>query len=247
MVVVEAHSVDLAALASSTSSAPDVPERFDVSVANIGVLRRASPDPPLQMLAAGGAVKVGGVSYLATWVSITDPSGTPPTSSWSLSFAEQDPAPGDITPWDTYPAGATCTLEVGSWYGHVSRPGRFFLHAWYDLAHLIVPFVVGAPAQLAEPTNVVATGAAFGSATVAWTPVAGARSYLVRAWDPAAYRWVSERWTNASSLTFPAGTFTPGTSYDVHVLATDADIIGGAVPTQVGAADTTTAASFTAP
>ncbi len=247
MGVIEALSVDLGAIAADPSVTPSVPARFDVGVGNIGVLRRASPEPPLQMLAAGGAVTVGGTSYLATWVSITEPDGTPAPSAWDLSWAEQGTSSGGLWPWGTYPAGVVSTVEVGNFYGNVSYRGRFLLHAWSGMEHMVVPFVVGAPAQLAAPTNVVATGGAAGSATVQWTPVTGARSYLVRAWDPVGYGWVSKLWTGASPLTFPSGTFTPGASYDVYVLAADADVIGGTATTQVGCAETTTAASFTAP
>ncbi len=87
--VIEALSVDLGALAADPSVNPSVPARFDVGVGNIGVLRRASPEPPLQMLAAGGAVTVGGTSYLATWVSITDAEGGPAPSAWNLSWARR--------------------------------------------------------------------------------------------------------------------------------------------------------------
>lgn len=241
---VEALSFDLAALAASTSAVPDLPDRFDVSVGYIGVVRRAGSEPPLQMLVAGGVVTMGGYSFLATWISITDPSGTPAPNSWSLSYMER--GTDYYTYWATYPAATARSLEVRN-SDYLATRGRFIMRASAGPSLLYVDFIVGAPAELVAPTDVVATGAALGAATVDWTPVAGARSYLVRAWDTWGYRWASECPTEGPPLTFPAGTFLPGTSYEVYVVATDADLIGGTVPTQVGAAENAVPAIFTAP
>ncbi len=75
----------------------------------------------------------------------------------------------------------------------------------------------------------------------------GASSYRVRAFDAATYYETAAGWSSTNSYTFPPSTFTPGRSYDVYVLATDAVMIGGAAPLQVGATETSFPVRFTSP
>lgn len=100
-----------------------------------------------------------------------------------------------------------------------------------------IPFTVGEPAALEIPTGIVATDGAQGSAHVAWTAVAGARSYLVGVWQAASF--VTSQWVASPSADFPQGSFTSGQWYDVYVAATDANMAGGARPTQVAVAENT--------
>jgi len=106
---------------------------------------------------------------------------------------------------------------------------------------------VGAPLWLDQPLGVTAIDGAQGAAHMAWEPVVGSSAYLASAYDGATGALVASAWVAVTSADFPAGTFVPGRSYDVFVAATDADMVNGAVPTQVSVAENVfDYASFTA-
>jgi hypothetical protein len=63
--------------------------------------------------------------------------------------------------------------------------------------------------------------------------VPGATSYLVTARAHASQAFVMNQWIAGTTAAFPAGTFFAGETYDVRVAATDADMVGGAVPAQL--------------
>lgn len=244
MVQVQALSVDLAALGSNSSRTPPLPDRFDVSEGRLGILVPDAGGTPLQLIAAGGAVRFGEIEYLAVWASVVSPDGTPAAHSWDVSAKPMDGPFAGYTQSFFYPASTTHSLDLGG--GLPPIPGDYFLSAQSGLTRLAVHFVVGAPAQLAEPSGVAPAGDPAGGATVTWSPVAGASSYRVRAYEANGPE-VASGWTGSVSFTFPGGTFTSGQSYDVYVLATDADMIGGAAPLQAGAVETTYPTRFVAP
>jgi hypothetical protein len=246
LIQVQALSIDLAALGSNTSPVPSLPARFDVSEGRLGVFVPTGGGTRLQFKAAGGEVRLGMTPYLAIWASIRTPDGTPTGSTWSLAYYPYGAGVVSATEWSPYPAGAAQALTLGLSYAYPATPGDYLLEADNGVSQIYTLFTVGAPAQLSEPADVVATGIALGAASVTWSPVIGATSYLVRAYDAVGWE-VASGWTNSASYEFPQGTFTTTDSYDVYVLATDADVLGGAVPTQVGAVETWTASTFTAP
>lgn len=244
LVQVQALSVDLAALGASASRVPYLPTTFDISEGRLGVLVPTGGGTRLQMKAAGGEVRLGSMEYMAIWVSITSADGTPTDSTWQLVHY---PWGGGVsgTGWSSYPAGAAQALTIGDYYAYSATPGDYLLWGTSGGSEIFALFTIGAPAHLAEPTDVIATGGALGGATVSWSPVAGAQSYLVRAY------WygseVASAWTTSTSWEFPSGTFTSGNAYSVYVLATDADLVNGGETTQAGATETFAGTSFTSP
>jgi hypothetical protein len=67
--------------------------------------------------------------------------------------------------------------------------------------------------------------------------VAGAKAYLASAYTATTGQFVASVWATGTSTDFPTHTFTAGQGYDVFVAATDADMLNGAVPTQVSVAE----------
>jgi hypothetical protein len=244
-VSIAALSVDLDALAASTSTEPTLPPRFDVGVGRLGVYRPFPGEIPLAVRAAGGALRVGTDAYLALWASVITADGKPIAYPVYFEVSRWNGANWAPFGWgyDQYEGDAPSALHFGSM---MPLAGEYLL-TMYAGGIVSVPFSVGAPAELAPPASVVVESAASGSVSVAWTPVSGARSYLVRAYDPTTGSVVVENWTQAPPVALSPGSFTSGRSYDVYVLATDADMLGGAVPTQVGAGETVTPVTFTAP
>ncbi len=246
VVQVQALSVNLAALGANTARSPALPSRFDVAEGRLGILVPDAGGTPLQLVAAAGALRFGGVAYIAVWTSITAPDGTPTGAAWSTGVRLIGGSAMDSATLMPYPAAAPRALLHGISYALRATPGDYLLIARSDAEELSVPVHLGAPAQLAEPTGVTAAGEPTGGGAVAWNTVAGATSYLVRAYDLDGFE-VARGWAAAPSLGFASGTFTSGDRYDVYVLATDADMIGGAAPLQVAAAETTYPTAFTAP
>jgi hypothetical protein len=228
------YSVDLAALAADASQHPTLPGRFDVAEGRIAFLR-AGGAPVAVGAAAGGAIDSGiGVRTLATWLSIGNADATPTALTWAVTIAGPGIDPSVPLAF-SYPANFP-RLLVWS-YDVPAAPGPYVLTATSSAGTFTIPFTVGEPAVLEIPTGIVATDGAQGSAHVAWTAVAGARSYLVGVWQGATF--VTSQWVASASADFPQGSFTPGQIYDVYVAATDADMAGGARPTQVAVAENT--------
>jgi len=237
-----ASSTDLAAVAADHAQRPALPGRFDVSEGRLSFLRSGAA-PPVVLAAAGGAIDFGlGERTFAVWLSILGADGTPSPVAWAVSIT--GPGLPGLTPLAlTYPGNFSSLL---SWsYDQPAEPGTYLLTATSVAGTISTAFSVGAPAALDIPTGVTATDGAQGSADMDWTPVAGARSYLVGVWQGAAF--VTSQWVASPPAAFPQGTFTAGQIYDVYVAATDADMVGGARPTQVAVAENTlTAAGFVA-
>jgi hypothetical protein len=240
---VRAYSTDLATISASTSQRPMLPARFDVSEARLAFLRAGS-GPVVVIAAAGGAMDDGlGVGTLAVWLSILNADGSPPSSSWGISIG----GPGiavDSPITFTYPANFSRLLTWS--YDQPAAPGLYTVTATSPGGTVTTSFEVGAPAGLAIPPGISASGTGQGAARVDWTAVAGAQSYLVSVWQGATF--VTSQWAWASPANFPQGSFTSGQVYDVYVAATDADMVGGLRPTQVAVAENTfEPAGFTAP
>lgn len=231
VVSVFAYSADLVAIAASASRRPALPDRFDVSEARV-VLERTGGGSAIAVLGAAGGGFADGTSWwgpqLAVWISILNWDGSPTTVPWTVEVVGPGlPATEPLT--FEYPANfsrimvrADVPASAGS-YGVIAR----------SIAGSVArPFTVGTVNALDAPTGVVASAGAQGSATVQWSAVSGARSYLVSARHHASGEFAMNQWVAGPSASFPAGTFDAGATYDAYVAATDADMVGGTPPTQ---------------
>jgi hypothetical protein len=177
-------------------------------------------------------------------LSITDPSGVPTSATWEVEVVGPNlpaNAPLSLTYWARFP-------RLIAWAPSVpATPGAYTVTARSGAVVAQGQFTVGAPAWLDQPLGVTATDGAQGSARAGWQAVAGARAYLASAYDHLTGERTASGWVAGTSIDFPADSFLAGRSYDVFVAATDADMAGGAVPTQVSIAENVfDFASFTA-
>ncbi len=228
-----AYSTDLAAIGADHTQRPALPARFDVSEAKLSFLRSGTA-PVVVLQAAGGAIEWGvGERTLALWLSILNADGTANPNTWTVSITGPGVSPSSPIVF-TYP-GNFPRLLVWSYY-QPATPGLYMATASSLAGTITAAFSVGAPALLDIPIGVTAAGGAQGSASVDWTPVTGAHSYLVSVWQGATF--VTSQWVSSPPASFPQGTFAAGV-YDVYVAATDADMIGGGRPAQVAVAENT--------
>ncbi len=240
-----ALSADLGAIAAIVSQRPELGGAFHVSEARIGFVRSDGSAPAMLVRAAGGAYDDGvGDRSLALWISITDPSGVPTSVTWNVQVVGPNlppSAPLELTYWPRFP-------RLMAWApGTPATPGTYTVTAQSTLGAATAQFTVGAPAWLDQPLGLTASDGAQGSGSAAWEPVTGAKAYLVSAFDGVTGARVASAWVAGTSASFPADTFVAGRSYDVFVAATDADMVNGAVPTQVSVAENVfDFASFTA-
>lgn len=243
---VRAYSADPAALAATSSQVPPLPARFDVSEGYLAFSRSAEGTPAFTAVAAGGAIDYSGLTPgLAFWLAIAQSDGSASTISWTVQVIGPGlPVSAPLS--TTY--GANLPRQLFWSYDVPAMPGIYSFTATSGSETLAGSFTLGTPASLGIPGSVSASGGTQGSATVSWSAVTGAQSYLVSAWDHVTGAYVASQWRNGSTATFPQGTFASGSTYDVYVDATDADMIGGAVPTQVAVSENTfQPSSFTAP
>lgn len=240
-----ALSADLGPIAGSAASRPDLGGGFHVSEARLGFVRPDASAPAVLIRAAGGAYDDGiDARSLAFWVSITDPGGVPTSATWDVEVIGPNlpaNAPLSLTYWARFP-------RLMAWAPSIpATPGVYTVTAWSGAIAAQAQFTVGAPAWLGQPLGVTATDGAQGSARAEWQAVTGARAYLASAYDHLTGARTASGWVGGTSIDFPAGSFVAGRSYDVFVAATDADMTGGAVPTQVSVAENVfDFASFTA-
>lgn len=243
---VRAYSADPAALAASSSQVPSLPARFDVSEGYLAFSRSAGGSPAFTAVAAGGAIDYSGLTPgLAFWLAIAQSDGSVSTVSWTVQVIGPGlPVSAPLS--TTY--GANLPRQMFWSYDVPATPGIYSFTATSNSGTLAGSFTVGTPASLAIPGSVSASVGTKGAATLSWSAVTGAQSYLVSAWDHATGAYAASQWVNGSPASFPQGTFVSGSTYDVYVDATDADMIGGAVPTQVAVSENTfQPSSFTAP
>ncbi len=228
-----AFSSDPASLGGGET--PPLPPRFDVSEARLSFVRPAPGAAPIVLRAAGGAVASGAdVRGLALWLSIALPDGTPTSTAWSVAITgPQLPAssPLELTYHANFPRQMAWSYQVPA------VRGTYGLTATSGDQSVAATFTVGDPPRLDLPLDIVAAGAPQGSATVDWTPVAGARAYLVDVWDHVAGASAASMWVPAPPATFPHDSFVAGVAYDVYVDATDADMSGASVPLQVSVSE----------
>lgn len=229
-----AYSSDLATIASDRAQRPSLPTRFDVSEGRLSFLR-AGAAPVVVLAAVGGALGYGlGERTLATWLSIQNADGTPTANAWAISIT--GPGISDSSPLTfTYPANFS-RLLVWS-YDQPATAGLYSITATSTGGTIAGAFSVGTPRLLDIPTGITANAGAQGSASMDWTPVAGAQSYLVSIWQGAAF--VTSQWVSLPSASFPQDTFIATQVYDVYVAATDANMTTGARPAQVSIAENT--------
>jgi hypothetical protein len=228
-----AYSADVAALAQSGGRAPALPDRFDVSEARVAFTRAGSGAAPALIDAAGGCFSDGTdwtVPGLAIWVSIRNGDGSATSADWTVEVV--GPGLDAAAPLAfAYPAHFSRILV---WTGAVPAvQGSYGIVARSGDARVARSFAIGALRALGAPTGVTAAGGAQGSASASWTAVPGATSYLVTARAHASQAFVMNQWIAGTTAAFPAGTFFAGETYDVRVAATDADMVGGAVPAQL--------------
>ncbi|WP_242360259.1 MULTISPECIES: hypothetical protein [Anaeromyxobacter] len=240
-----AFTADLLALAASGAQEPPLPARFDVSEARLGFVRPDAAAPAVTLSAAGGAFDFGtSTRGLAIWVAIAAADGTPTDLPWDVTVVgPQLPASAPVA--FTYPARFPRQMVWS--YDIPAIPGAYALTATAGALALSTTFTVGDPAPLPFVLDAAAAPAGAGGASVSWTPVAGARAYLVEVWDSATGAPAASQWVAEPPARLPDGSFTPGVTYDVYVAATDADMSGGAVPTGFAVSEYPyVAASFTA-
>ncbi|MCM2333473.1 MAG: hypothetical protein NDI82_05950 [Anaeromyxobacteraceae bacterium] len=230
-----AFSADVVAVSASPDGRPSLPARFDASEARLGFVRPAGPAPALVLRAAGGAYDDGvDPRSLAIWLSVGATDGAASSAAWDVEVVGPN-LPAEAPLRFVYHASFPRTLVWAP--GSPATPGTYSAIARSGSLALISTFTVGAPAWLDQPMGLVATDAAQGAADASWAPVAGARSYLLTAYEAASGQLVASAWFAGSSGSFPAATFTPGVAYDVYLAATDADMASGTAPAQVSVAE----------
>lgn len=231
-----AFSADLLAVRASSAQLPPLPGRFDVSEARLALVRPDGVEPGTLIRLAGGAYDDGiGARSLAIWASIADAQGAATAEAWTVEVVGPNlpaGAPLTFTYWASFP-------RLVVWApGVPASPGTYTATATSAGGTAVVArFTVGSPAWLDLPLGVTAVDGAQGSAHVSWDPVAGAASYLASAYDSVTGAPVASQWVAVPAADFPQGTFLAGLSYDVFVAASDADMVGGTVPTQISVAE----------
>jgi hypothetical protein len=227
------HPVE--ALATDLTASPEIPSRFDVSEARLGFTKTDGTSVARALRAAGGAYDNGvGPRSIAVWLSLQNADGSAVQSDWQVAIVGPN-LPPENPLVVSYPANFP---RLMAWaVGIAATPGTYTATATSGGEVAVTQFTVGAPSWLAAPTGAVAADGAQGSAQVSWEPVTGAVSYLASAYDAVTGALVASQWTPATQTSFPMDTFTAGRAYDVYVAAADADMVGGAVPTQVSVAE----------
>lgn len=228
-----ALSMDLAAIGATRDASPSLPARFDVSEARLGVAR-VDGAGAVVLRAAGGAYDDGvGERSLAVWLSLGAADGTPTTSTWDLEIVGPN-LPASTPLKLTYYANFPRTL---SWApGVPATPGTYTVTAQSGAAAVAGAFTVGAPEWLGLPFGLKAQALGLGSASASWDPVAGAKSYLVAAYDQSG-TLVTSAWFAGTSGTFPQGSFTVDRAYDLFLVGADVDMTSSEIPTQVSLAE----------
>jgi hypothetical protein len=120
-----------------------------------------------------------------------------------------------------FPRQMTWSYEVPA------TPGTYWVAAG---SSVVATFTLGIPAPLAFVVDATATPGTLGSADVSWTTVDGAQAYLASAWNQDLGAQAASMWVGSPPARFPNGSFSAGTTYDVFVAATDADMSGATVP-----------------
>lgn len=230
-----AFSADLPALAESSRRAPSLPARFDVSEARLAFARPDGGAPAVTLQAAGGAFDYGtSTRGFALWLSIGGADGTPTTASWTVTVVGPQISAADPLEF-TYHANFPRTMVWS--YDVPAVPGAYALSAVSSAGAISTTFTIGDPPALPFVVDATASAGRGGSAVVDWTPVAGARAYLVDVWDSARGESVASQWVPAPPARFAAGTFAAGETYEVYVAATDADMSGATTPSQVAVSE----------
>jgi hypothetical protein len=230
-----ALSADLAALGSSTAVAPPLPRRFDASEARLGIARGEGP-APVVLSAAGGAYDDGvDARSLAVWLSVTAADGSATSTDWEIEVVGPN-LPASAPLELTYHANFPRTLAWAP--GIPAAPGTYVVTVRSGTSAAVTQFAVGSPAWLDQPLGLEASAVAQGSASFSWEPVAGAKSYLVSAYDAETGALHASAWFTGTGGSFPANSFEPDHEYDTFLAATDADMAPlGEVPTQVSVAE----------
>jgi hypothetical protein len=232
---VVALTAPLDGIAASAATAPALPTRFDVSETTLAFVRGEPATSSTALHAAGGAYDDGlGDRSLAIWLSLGAVAGGPVGEHWSVEVVGPGlPATAPLA--FRYPASFPRLLVWAP--GLPATPGAYTLTAASSAGVVVGSFTVGEPPWMPFPAAVVATAGAQGSARADWAAVAGARAYLVTAYDALTGDVATSQWVASTEASFPDGSFVPGRAYDVYVAATDADMVGGQVPAQVSVAE----------
>lgn len=230
-----AFNADLAALAASRDPLPPLPPQFNVSEARLGFVRPEAGAPATTVLAAGGAFDFGtSTRGLALWLSIRQADGAPTAVAWTASVTGPPISPASPA---TFTYHANFPRQMVWSYDIPAIPGVYALTAASGAGAVATTFAVGDPPWLPFVVDAAAVAGSQGSASVDWTPVAGARAYLVEVWDSLLGASAASQWVLAPPAQFPKDTFVAGTAYQAYVAATDADMSGATVPLQVSVSE----------
>jgi len=229
-----ALSADPQALAGASGQRPELPRSFDVASRALG-FAVGDGTAVVQARAAGGSILYGGATPgLAFYLSIDDPQ----LRAWNLEVLGPGiPAGSPLR--STYPAGA---VQLVTWtYDVPATSGTYSLVATSGNAAVSTRFTVGTPRALAIPSGVTVQNPASGGCTVSWPPVEGAVAYYVSAWAHVSGNFAAGQWVTSANVSFPPGTFTPATAYDVYVAAADVDPTSSpaARPSQISISENT--------
>lgn len=211
-----AYTADFDALSKDASRAPALPERFDITEAQLGLARGATSS--IQLKALAGPLNYGTViPGIALWISLVDQGGAPVTESWPVTVT----GPSGATLSFTYPANAAHFVVWD--YDREARAGVWTVEAKNASATLATTASIGDVEPLPLPSSTAVAPSASGSAEVTWMPVPGAQSYRVSVWAPGAAEANAIIWTRSASAKFEAGAFAAG-SYDAYVTAVSIDV-----------------------
>lgn len=232
---VRAFSADLPALAAAREGALSLPQTFQVSEARLGFVKPGASAPVTRILATGGTYDYGlGSRTLAVWLSIARLDGSPTPEQWDVEVVGPGlpaTAPLTFSYWANFPRQMVWSYEVPA------AQGSYTLTARSATTTAMARFVVGESPTLDFALDVVAEARQQGSAHASWTPVTGARSYLVSAFDHATGQMAASVWVSGPQAEFAQGSFTAGHTYDIYVAASNVDMVGGAPPTQISVSE----------
>lgn len=218
---IEAFSADPSQLQTDHSQTPELPE-VDVSEGRLSFIRSDGSTPDLSLMLAGGRFDYGaGQPGLALWMALQQTDGGVTPVPWSVNVVGPG-LPADAPLQLTYPANTPQT-ELWS-YDVALAEGSYSFVASSDAGTLSGTFRVPAQTPLDPPTAAVATAQPNGGATVQWQGVPDAGSYFVGVWDHTTGTFSTGQWVTTTSTSFASQSFDAGTTYDVYVTATDADL-----------------------
>lgn len=191
-----------------------------------------------------GAIRYSGSGLgVAIFVSARTSSGAPPSTAWEFELTGPG-LPAQAPMKFTLNAGVSQTI---AWlYDVAPEQGPYVLDGKSGDLGIALTMSWAPPGDLPAPREVAASKRGAGGAEVSWSPVPGAASYFVSAWNRATGGFAAGQWVAGGPTYFSPGTFALGATFDVYVAATNADMLAGTCPEPLVLAENTyTPASFT--